>query len=96
MRSFGSTELWARRQMNPGLDSLCRQIFANMKADTPEELNRALLYVCEKKIATKMRREGFTFRPVFKDTAHTVNVKKLDYKLLITVLQKQLKIEITL
>ena len=96
MKSFGSTELWARRQMNPGLDNLCRQIFATMKADTPEELYKSMIYVYKKTLATKMRREGFKFRPVFREERNEPTRNKSDYELSLDIIGKALKVEITL
>lgn len=82
--------------MNPGLDNLCRQIFAVMKADTPEELQRALLYVCRKTFASKMRRSGFKFMPVLKHDDNPITLRKVDYELNLNVSDKKLQIEILL
>lgn len=96
MKSLGSTELWRKRQMNPGLDNLCRQLFANMKADTPEELYRSMVYVYKKTLATKMRREGFKFKPVFRENRNEPTRNKSDYELEVVITKQDLKIEITL
>lgn len=96
MKSLGSTELWRKRQMNPGLDNLCRQLFANMKADTPEELYRSMVYVYKKTLATKMRREGFKFKPIFRESRNEPTRNKSDYELALDIIGNQLKVEITL
>lgn len=94
MKSHGSTALWAKRQMNPGLDKFCRTLFALMKTDTPEELHRSLVYVYKKTLAAKMRREGFWFKPIFKENEPIQ--KKADYELSVDIIEKHLKVEITL
>jgi len=93
---FGSTELWRKRQMNPGLDNLCRQLFANMKVDTPEELYRSMVYVYKKTLVAKMRHEGFKFRPVFRENRNEPTINKCDYELALDIIGKHLKVEITL
>ena len=96
MKSFGSTELWRKRQMDPGLDSFCRKIFATMKADTPEELYRSMIYAYKKTVATKMRREGFMFRPVFRLNRNERTLNKCDYDMSLDITGKHLKLEITI
>ena len=69
-----------------------------MKADTPEELHRSMIYAYKKTLATKMWREGFKFRPAFRanneDYRHTLN--KCDYQMEINITGKRLELEITL
>ena len=96
MRSFNYSNLWLARLQNKELDSFYRLVFATMKADTPDERYRSLIYVYKKTIATKMRREGFKFRPVFRLNRNEPTKNKCDYDMSLDITGKHLKLEITI
>ena len=96
MRSFKYSNLWLARIQNKELDNFYRLVFATMRADTPEERQRSMIYAYKKTIATKMRHEGFRFRPVFRENRNEPTRKKVDYELEVVITKQDLKIEITL
>jgi len=67
-----------------------------MNVDTPAERHRAMIYAYKKTIATTMRRNGFWFRPVFRENRNEPTRNKCDYELSVDITNNQLKIEITL
>lgn len=91
-----STALWEKRIMNKELDNFYRIIFATMKDGTEEELNRSMIYAYNKTLASKMRQEGFKFRPVFRENRNERTLNKCDYGMSIDITGKHLLIQISL
>lgn len=96
MIKFSSTNLWIERVKYRDLDSFYRVVFATMKESTDEELNRSMIYAYQKVLATKMRHEGFKFRPVFRINRNEGSLNKCDYGMSLDITGKHLQIEINL
>jgi hypothetical protein len=68
----------------------------HVRSAVDQDPESKLEYAYKNHIASKMRTEGFRFRPVFRDNKKEPSHNRCDYKWSVDVKDKQLKIEILL